>query len=183
MDMKTSRIISTGIALAAVATIAVGAIAFAASVAPEPAEPTRVSLFEPATEPAPFVAPISEEDEQIAEAAREAARIEAERIAAEKAAAEAARIAAEKEAARLAAEEAARQSQSGSGQADSGAGEGDGGTSPAPAPAPAPPRSCAAGDAAMEYDGAGNAISCLPAGCLNGTVDSSRPECQTPYRP
>lgn len=177
MNTSTKRAASVGVSLAAVGAIVVGSVAFAATVNAEPA-PRPASVVSVDREPEPFVAPITAEDEAIAEAAREAARIEAERLAAEKAAAEAAaKKLAEEEAARAAAEEAARQSQSRTST-------GGGGTGTAPQQAPvSPPRSCAPGDVPMEVDGAGNAVSCLPGGCLNGTVDSSRPECQTPYRP
>lgn len=183
MKTTTKRTVSAAASFAAVGAIVLGAFTFAtaAQSAPAPAEtPVVAEEVYVGTGENGLAA------EQEAEAAAaEAARIEAERVAAEAAAAEAARIAAEQEAARVAAEqEAARQAEATQRQTSQTSGGGESVNSPvAPAaPAPEPARRCPGGTVAMGSDGH-NDTSCLPEGCLNGTVDSSRPECLSPFRP
>jgi membrane protein involved in colicin uptake len=166
MNAITKRAASVGVSLAAVAAIVGGTAALASNVdtdAPRPAS----SVVEVEQTPAPFVAPISPEDEQIAEDAREAARIEAERLAAEKAAREKAeRIAAKK----AAEEEAARQAAESSVAPNTSPGVSTGDSAPAPEPAPAAPTKCPEGQVPGMVDDAGNESMCYEGDYTGGVV-------------
>ena len=127
MTPKTKRIAATGTSLALVGGIVLGSWAIATSASADPASvptPTPTAT----TVSVPYTSPDTLEAKRAAEA--EAARIEAERVAAEQAAA----VAAQAEADRIAAEQAAEAQR----QAEQGSAPQAPVAPAAPAPAPAP---------------------------------------------
>lgn len=173
MNTRTKRVTATGISLGAVAAVIAGVYAFGATAPaadPAPTPTVEVAAYVGTTENG-----LAFEQEADA-AAAEAARIEAERVAAEAAAAaEAARVEAE----RVAAEEAARQAQESQQRSTGGNTGGGGGT----VEAPAAPIRCPGGSLANSSDGV-NDTSCMWEVCFSITVpDPAHPECDAAFRP
>lgn len=144
MNTNAKRLASGAVSVGLVAGIVAAALLFGAQSAATGEEAPRLVPASRVAEP--FTAPITVEDEAIAEAAREAARIEAERVAAEAAAAEAARVEAERVAAEQAAAQAAAEQAARDAAARNSGGSNGGGSQPqAPAPQ-APPANPGGGD-------------------------------------